>query len=260
MFHSGVCGGEVFPGEPDYFDKEVHFFNQPDRYVKGSDFYAKRFEHCRGSQFIMDATPNYFNEAEKIHKLYSQPGLQEHRKELKIILILREPISREISMYKHEVLEYSQNPELHAWYGDVARRDGSVRTADEFLRVTVRQKLVNPAYPNFSLYADHLKNWIKYFSRDQLLILSNDELNKDPSTFESRIEAFLGAKFESTMEHVNTSEHSKAKTTITCDTEKLLLDLLEPKDQELYDLLKANPGPPMEQTPFPPFVTSGCTI
>ena len=261
MLNSGVCGGEIFPGEPDFYDKEVHFFNDRNRYSKGPEFYAKRFEHCRGkSQFIMDATPNYFNEAEKVHKLYSQPGLQDLRKKLKLILILREPISREISFYKHEVLEYNQNPDFHAWYGEVARRDGSVRPADEFLRVRVRPILENPAYPNYSLYANHLKEWIKYFSRDQLLILSNDELNEDPSTFKSRIEAFLGGKFDAPMEIVNTSDGSKAKTTISCDTERMMLEFFEPKNQELYELLKANPGPPMEQTPFPPFVRSGkCT-
>ena len=41
----GVCEGELFEGEPYYFAKESHFFDEPPRYEKGIEFYAKRFGH-----------------------------------------------------------------------------------------------------------------------------------------------------------------------------------------------------------------------
>ena len=89
MFDSGdVCSAKVFPNEPDFYNKETHFFNEQKRYEQGIEFYAKRFEHCskgnwkwwqlfqpgskKKSSYIMDATPNTLLHAKKVHGIYNQ--------------------------------------------------------------------------------------------------------------------------------------------------------------------------------------------
>ena len=72
LHNNGVCQAKIFPGEPVYFNKEVHFFNDPNRYNAGIDFYSKRFEHCLETHpMILDDTPNYFIEASKVYNIYT---------------------------------------------------------------------------------------------------------------------------------------------------------------------------------------------
>ena len=72
------------------------------RYKKGFEFYSKRFEHCNNATYVVDATPNYLgsHSAERVYETYSKasPRLLS---ELKLIVSVREPIARELSLYNH---------------------------------------------------------------------------------------------------------------------------------------------------------------
>ena len=88
---SGVCRPAVFDGDPNFFNKEVHFFDHPDRYVQGIDFYAQRFKDCTKYRYVMNATLDTFRHPKNVHDTYRQAGRNQHT-ELKIILFCVNPV------------------------------------------------------------------------------------------------------------------------------------------------------------------------
>jgi hypothetical protein len=125
LFENGVCRPEVFKGELYYSKKEVQFFDQKHRYEQGLEFYAKRFQHCKSSTFATDATPNTPSFPEHMETVYRAAG-GDHLKNVKVIVMLREPISRELSLYNHKVYESLPTKNQTQWYSDVSNEDGSV--------------------------------------------------------------------------------------------------------------------------------------
>ena len=95
------CGGKVFPKEPSFFSKEIHYFDIDERYHQGVAFYSQRFRHCHNQlqqlqlqqeqeqvqtttnistatmlvdklpMYIMDGTPNYHQFPDRIAETYS---------------------------------------------------------------------------------------------------------------------------------------------------------------------------------------------
>ena len=45
-----------------------------------------------------------------------------------------------------------------------------------------------------SVYAKHFKNWLRYFPKDQIMVVDQDKMEKDVYTEMKRLEAFLGLK------------------------------------------------------------------
>jgi hypothetical protein len=110
------------------------------------------------------------------------------------------------------------------------------------------------------LYSFHLEQWFKWLPREQLLVLSYHELKSDPTTFKARIEDFLGLEHQPHDEIDTANTHSSpAKTVLpSCQSRDRLATIFQPWNEELYQLLEQNPGPPMEQRPFPKFEAEAC--
>jgi len=236
----GLCRPRIFSGEPAHFAKEAHFFDRRDRYEEGTNFWAARFEHCRvrdakaegdggtntSRNLVMDATPNYLPFAERVREAYDRIGLDLAEK-LKVLVVLRDPVKRELSLYNHKVGLYrSADTEQEPFWRDAVdwaevegggrsangkgNGDGTLLSFEEYSeRTTLRRyerrnegKVQNnkPScyMPNYSrmgcygFYALHLMYWMKHFRHDQILILSHAELLRDTGSFVSRIDSFLG--------------------------------------------------------------------
>eukprot|EP00804_Cyclotella_cryptica_P014243 CCRYP_005648-RB/>CCRYP_005648-RB protein AED:0.02 eAED:0.02 QI:624/1/1/1/0/0.5/2/64/538 len=264
MFSNGVCNPKSFDGEPSFYEKEVQFFDNEQRYKQGIDFYAKRFDHCGDEgldEFILDATPNTIEFPQRVHNIYSQPAAADLKKKLKLILILREPIERELSAYNHKVFDYKEaqaNGKIGwvngTWYRDVVHKhDGSVKTFTEYCEFIKGYMLKGAKSYTVYRYVEHLKAWSSLFDRSQLLVLSYDELRKDPAKVQWRIEHHLGTKFYGTLAKLNESGgHAKVKE-IPESAIQVLDPLIRHLNEELYEFLRNNPGPTMEQRPFPRF-------
>jgi hypothetical protein len=116
------------------------------------------------------------------------------------------------------------------------------------------KKNPNRTHP-YGFYVDHLKKWVELFDRNQLLILGYREFCEDSPRLQSRIEEFLGTKFNvSDFRQVNTKEYATKLKQIPPSAKQVLGPLFHEKNEELYDFIRDHPGPPMEQNPFPEFV------
>lgn len=236
--------------------KEVHFFDEDRRFEQGVHFFSERFEHCAmdGDLGIaMDATPDTLMEAERVRDTYVRAG-RDLAEDLKMIVILREPLSRELSLFNHKRAEYLAHGGTGKWYSDVADRDGNVRTFEDYVEhVLVPGHLQNRQWKNAGFYADHVRTWTDLFPRDRLLVLSYDELVADPSKVQWRIQRFLDVRVPGRIPRINTNDSGGKVEELTERARRLLAPIFERKNRELYDLLDGNLGPWMEQYPFPPF-------
>ena len=89
--------------------KEIHFFNNLHKEgLEGLQEYSNKFQHWCGNttthprkeRFIMDGTPNTIVAPEHVHELYDLAGPQ-YINQLKILVTVREPAARELSIYNH---------------------------------------------------------------------------------------------------------------------------------------------------------------
>lgn len=259
LFANGVCNPEAFGNDgPDPYAKEAHFFDHDFRFKGGIDYYTKRYQHCihdNNVEYIMDATPETLFQSKRVHNFYEQvaPG---SAASLKIFIILREPVAREMSLYNHKASEFKRTQDMEAWFSNVADDDGNVMSFDEY---TTQLKYY--AMPFFSwqvtgFYVNHLREWIKWFDREQILVLSYDEVQNNPEMVEWRISQFLGKQFTGKLPRANVrgdAPVTKEKRTLPKQAGKFLIPLFHDKNEELYEFLEAHPGPPMEQRPFPRF-------
>eukprot|EP00531_Pseudo-nitzschia_arenysensis_P019505 CAMPEP_0116126296 /NCGR_PEP_ID=MMETSP0329-20121206/6260_1 /TAXON_ID=697910 /ORGANISM="Pseudo-nitzschia arenysensis, Strain B593" /LENGTH=328 /DNA_ID=CAMNT_0003620377 /DNA_START=84 /DNA_END=1070 /DNA_ORIENTATION=+ len=247
LFEGGYRRSRVFDNEPFFAGKEPHFFDHEEEYEKGIEFYASRYETNPGEYAgpALDATPATFQNPGRVFETYSKAGANQIN-ELKMIVILRDPVARELSLYNHKVNGFLTNPVKGEWYMAVGREDGSVISFDEYV-----DKLYHKNYTSY--YARHLSKWFNLFKRQQILVLAYEELKQDEKTARQRIVDFLGHDIPGESRVLNDKSSKKKLKKPSPEAREKLLHHLRPQYEELYRLLEENPGPPMEQKPFPRF-------
>ena len=261
LFEGGrFCRPKTFDDEPLFYSKEVHFFDSEWRYEQGAEFYAKRFQHCEANGLVrtMDATPDTLPFAERVRSIYEAAGGNQ-MEAVKIIVILREPVSRELSLYNHLAFDCRRlrAADRSAWHNQVVKEDGSVMSFDEFVLHKSIPGLGRETGPGRStrhgMYAIHLSRWFKLFDRKQILVLSYHELQYHPENLQQRIQSFLGHPVPGALSRSNSNDSQNKVNLPSCKAQETLLAVFAPMNEKLYQLLESNPGPSMEQRPFPKF-------
>ena len=281
-----LCIARILPGMRDFQDKEPHFFDGG-TFRKGVSYYSSLYENCQPQSptpeftpLRMDATPASFSCAARIAQFYKTHATPEQFRSIKVIIILREPVARELSWYHH--LEHSSKTNPTGKVPNIARaiqrtkldtrdsKNGTTNTSslvtfEERMDQTIVPTLINGKGGNrfYSVYARWVKEWFRHFDRSQqILLLSYDELKTNPQRFVERLHAFLQQPppKQSTENSPNRKvvpqsnyRHAVDQDMPSCELQQKWFDIFEPYNQELYKLLNASSGPPMEQSPFPPF-------
>ena len=130
--------------------KELNFFSKPENWSKGEDWYKSFFD--KPDRIQGEICPGYTKRhlyrdvPERIFNLVP---------EVRLIYILREPVSRVISHFNHGI-----------------GADTTTRSADEIFRDSVQ------SYVDTSRYAYQLEEYLRFFSRDQILIVTAEDLAK----------------------------------------------------------------------------------
>lgn len=155
-----------------------------DPFQHGIEWYLSNFLPIpENSGFLTgEAGPNYYISPILAQKISNQfPNI-------KLILILRNPIYRTFSAYQmlvkygHEKKDFLSilDAEFNFW----ENTDESEYTQDEF-------KFIAPTYTAPSVYQIYLKSWLKYFCKDQILILKSEDLYANPQNITSRVFDFI---------------------------------------------------------------------
>jgi len=159
------------PGqEEEWQSKEVDFFSDPNRYKKGKQFYLSHFPQCTArtpSTRTLDATINNLwggeDSASKIKQTYG-----DRAKDIKFLLIVRDPALRMASAYHHFEAEGIGKP----WrkFDDYVKR--TIGSATAWLARNRTGEEPKPNLYYMSLYGDVLAPWMKVFDPSQFTVIT----------------------------------------------------------------------------------------
>ncbi|XP_044584874.1 heparan sulfate glucosamine 3-O-sulfotransferase 5 [Cotesia glomerata] len=191
---------------------EVHFFDRDDNYEKGLEWYRKKMPYSLKGQITIEKSPSYFVTPEVPERIRAMNA------SIKLLLIVREPVTRAISDYTQLRTRVSTTSTSSAVttsstssLSSLARPPGgggiltptfaeeesqrgaaSSRTFEEL--VLRPDGSINESYRpiTISLYHNYMHRWLEVFSREQILVVNGDQLIEDPLPQLKRIEMFLG--------------------------------------------------------------------
>ena len=133
--------------------KELHYFSR--HFDKGEEWYANQFRGCLPHQTSGEISPTY------LYDEHTPDRILAWNPEVKLIVCLRDPVSRAVSAYRYE------------------EKMGLAPQA-ESLAEAFRAR---PAYLEHGLYFEQLSRYLDRFPRKQILIMLYDEIASDPETY-----------------------------------------------------------------------------
>ncbi|MEW9857042.1 sulfotransferase family protein [Novosphingobium sp. M1R2S20] len=143
---------------------EPHFFSQ--HHEQGLDFYRGFFSGAAPGKMLGEKSADYL-----AHPLAAK-RIAETLPDVRLVVQLRNPVDRAYSDYKM-----------------LFRRGTVTRGPEAYLHPNNREQ---PRFIEDGLYAAHLKRWLKFFPREQLLVLLFEDVKRDPIGTVSRVCDHLG--------------------------------------------------------------------
>ena len=125
-----------------------------------------------------------FSHANMLHCDYCPERIIRHNNSAKLIVILREPISRAFSAYRYAV-KNSREKEANSFEEALALEEKRMMFGSESRE---RRDL---CYFENSKYHKHLKNYLNWFNKKQIFICTICELEEDPEKLINKISCFL---------------------------------------------------------------------
>jgi Sulfotransferase domain len=175
-WHPGITG-------PSW--KEVSFFDR--HWWRGVRWYRGQFPLRSRGRLVGEASPSYL-----FHPLAPERA-RAVVPDARLVVVLRDPVDRAYSQYQHEV---ALGREPLSFEDALAAEEG--RTRGEVERLVADPRAFSHAwwdhtYAARGLYAEQLERWLAMFPRDQLLVVTSDDLGKRPAETYASILSFLGA-------------------------------------------------------------------
>jgi len=163
--------------------KDIHFFSLSRVYSKGLDWYFGRFSHLDSSKVIGDVSASYFCDYVQIDNLendYSLPVVPElittALPNVKIIVILRDPVSRAISAYYHHMRRRQYSPFLDLRKADLKHPNLRIVQRGHYERfMKVWKSYIPTARMRILIFEEDV-----LLSPDQAIKETYDFLNLDP--------------------------------------------------------------------------------
>ena len=155
---------------------EIHYFDKKDEYQRGIEWYKNHFDYTK--KMVGDKAPDVMYQSSCLELL------QLVNPQVKIILFLRNPIDRAYSHWKMSrdifrntnSFEYSVHDEIQNRWNE-----------NRLYRVSFWYHFVQRG-----LYYKQIEEILKYFPRDNLLVIISEKIRKDPDEEHQKIFNFLG--------------------------------------------------------------------
>lgn len=160
--------------------KEIHYFSLYP--YKGLNWYLNHFNLVKG-KLSGEASPTYFDIA---HTLAIPMSIKKAIPNIKLILIVRNPIDRAVSHFIHlckvNKIEQLINMGINDFF-------------DHSFANALKQTSIIDYYLNlvltFSVYSRKYQNYLSVFDRGQLLVLTNNELKNNPQLTMRKVFEYL---------------------------------------------------------------------
>ena len=149
--------------------KEPQFFSRAEAAGRGWAWYGSLFSEAGPGQLVGEASTCY---SRWPHFGDVPERLAAHMPEAKLIFLMRHPVERAYSHYRHE---------MQRW---IARG----KTPLDFDRALEEI----PEIIDASLYATQIDHFLAHYPEEQLLLLTTNDLDENPDQVWERIQNFLG--------------------------------------------------------------------
>lgn len=161
--HPQICFSQE--KEINFFNKKYVFYrkNEDWKYSYGLDWYKKHFNHCEQGQIKGEFSVQYLSDTD------SAKLIHENFPETKIIIILRNPTDRLYSHYLYAKAQFNLPSSL------------------SFEKVIQKEK----KFVGQGFYYQHIKRYLNYFARKNVLIMIYEDMQKNPRNFIQQIYKFL---------------------------------------------------------------------
>ncbi len=217
--------------------KELHFFNV--EYHQGHAWYLAHFPF-RTRAFALrrrygvrpaigEVTPAYLFHPRVPERVYAFDP------RLKLVAVLRDPVERAYSQYQMQVRKRDETLSFEA-----ALDLEEVELPLELERIRDDPRYVSPnglrrSYVARGRYAEQIERWLHFFPREQLLVLTSEELLRDPAEVMSQVAAFLGVPDLRADRYPLQSAGSY--DSMATETRERLARTFEPHNRRLQELL-----------------------
>ena len=209
--------------------KEIKFFNF--NFSSGKSWYQAHFPAIADNQkyFTAEASPDYLYYpyiAKKIADLFPN---------IKLVVMLRNPVDRSISQYYHWLkvgAEYRPLEEVISSELELIKQ-----MAQPSFDGNLKQKRKVGCLLE-SVYIYFLEKWLRIFPREQLLILKSEDFYTNPPKTLSQVCNFVGLPDYQLTEYKTYNAGSYKK--IDESTRQTLVDCFHPHNQRLQEFLGMN--------------------
>lgn len=219
------------------YQKEVHFFDV--NFQRGISWYKSFFP----TKFY-----KYFMEKFKTHKLLTgekSPYYIFHPHapirifsilpNVKIIILLRNPVNRAYSHYQHSKRNKRESLSF----------EEAIKVEPERLKGELDKMINSKTYKSYNyghysylsrgIYINQIKLWFEHFPKEQVIILKSEDLFENPQSVLNRIYEFLDIPKirHKGFKKIFTHEYEK----INKKTREYLKDYFRPYNEQLYEYL-----------------------
>jgi len=210
-----------------FFDDNYHLGLNWYRSMFPTKFSKNRITKKYGKFMTYDVTPFYIynpKAAQRILEIFPHA---------KIITILRNPVDRAYSNY---YLGVRSGDEKHTFEEAIA---ADLKKIQESKNMTINdsyfEKIIGKSYLARGFYAEQLQIWMKLFSKEQLLVISSEDLASKTNETLTMIFDFL--KLPNYKIRDLTKRNEAKYPPMNPDTRKTLVEYFKPYNEKLYSLL-----------------------
>jgi len=200
--------------------KELNFWDNKSNFARGLDWYLANFIPIyKGQKFITgEASPTYlyFSEPQQIFQVFP---------EMKLIILLRNPIDRTISAYHMFVRQGRENRPLK-------------KAIFSELKTITQQRQVkfnHLSYLRRAMYIYEISRWMKIFPKEQFLILKSEDFFATPGSITKQVFQFLGVEPYQLQDYPK--QNSGNYPPISQSMRRILSDYFRPYNQQLEEYL-----------------------
>ncbi len=180
---------EVLQQHPDVFlpeIKETKFFLSDELYERGISFYYENyFSDCGDLQIQGEIDPDLLNSEVVPQRLYENFG-----GELKIIVLLRDPVDRAFSHYQ---MSLSRGLERLSFFDALDAE--KIRLKDDKSESFLFGNRANFSYVSRGLYYRQISQYYRFFKKDNIKVFFFEDLVADKNSFYSQIFQFIGVDY-----------------------------------------------------------------
>lgn len=206
--------------KPSYV-KEIHYYN--DYYNKGQKWYRAHFplgplERAKRDFITGEASTMYLHDSVSARRMFADVP------DIKLMLVLRNPVDRAVSHYHHRIRSGRETRSFE----DAMSRALSNARAGEFTSGTETD------YLRYGCYAKDIKRWLEVFPEEQLRVIQAEALFENPAPIFKDVSDFLGIDYLKPVSSRKFNAGGYVKDEVSLQAE--LEEYFKPFNADLYSM------------------------